>query len=62
MSGAAGMLASMINWRVWLVLGWLADRYSMRVGFLVPLACFAGITAYGFGWPRLYGRDFQPEA
>jgi len=40
-----------------MLMGWLADHYSMRVGFLVPAICFACITAYGFGWPRLYTQD-----
>jgi MFS transporter, FHS family, L-fucose permease len=37
-----------------MLMGWLADHYSMQVGFLVPLACFAAIMAYGFGWRKLY--------
>jgi len=28
---------------------------------LMPLMCFACITAYGFGWSRLYSRDMEPE-
>jgi len=43
-----------------MLMGWLADHYSMRVGFLMPLACFAGIMAYGFSWGRLYRRDLDP--
>ena len=41
------------------LMGWLADRYTMRVGFLMPLACFACIMAYGFAWPRLFNRDMD---
>ena len=37
-------------------MGWLAERYSMRVGFLMPLACFVCVMLYGFNWPRLYRR------
>ena len=36
------------------LMGWIADRSSMRVGFLMPLACFVCIMLYGFGWQRLY--------
>ena len=36
------------------LMGWLADRSSMRVGFFMPLACFVCIMLYGFGWRRLY--------
>ena len=41
-------------------MGWVADRYSTRVGFRVPLACFACIMAYGFGWPWLFRRETAP--
>jgi FHS family L-fucose permease-like MFS transporter len=39
------------------LMGWLADHSSMRVGFLMPLACFVCIMLYGFGWQRLYRMD-----
>jgi MFS transporter, FHS family, L-fucose permease len=42
-----------------MLMGWLADQYSMRVGFLMPLACFIGIMAYGFSWQKLYSRDME---
>jgi len=42
-------------------MGWLADHYSMRAGFLMPLLCFAAIMAYGFGWNRLYSHTREPE-
>lgn len=45
-----------------ILMGWLADHYSMRVGFLMPMACFTCIMAYGFGWRRLFGRDIGLEA
>lgn len=45
-----------------IVMGWLADHYSMRIGFLMPMVCFAGIMAYGFGWRRLYSQDMEPDA
>jgi FHS family L-fucose permease-like MFS transporter len=35
-------------------MGWMADRWSMQTGFLMPLACFCFIALYGFFWPRLY--------
>jgi FHS family L-fucose permease-like MFS transporter len=40
-----------------ILMGWMADHYSMRVGFLMPLVCFAFIMAYGFSWRRLFNRD-----
>ena len=36
-----------------MLMGWFADVASMRVAFVVPLFCFAGIAAYGGLWPRL---------
>jgi FHS family L-fucose permease-like MFS transporter len=36
-----------------MLMGWLADVASMRVAFVVPLFCFAGIAAYGGIWKRL---------
>lgn len=38
-------------------MGWLADNYSMRVGFLMPLICFVFIMLYAFNWRRFYARD-----
>jgi len=45
-----------------MVMGWVADNYSMRTGFLVPMVCFACIAAYGFGWHRLYLHGKEPRA
>ena len=38
-------------------MGWLADHYSMRVGFLMPLFCFIFIMLYAFNWRRFYLHD-----
>jgi FHS family L-fucose permease-like MFS transporter len=42
-------------------MGRLADKYSMRVGFLMPLCCFAFIAFYGFSWRKFYRHDMEPE-
>jgi FHS family L-fucose permease-like MFS transporter len=44
-----------------LVMGHLADVYSMRIGFLMPLICFIFIAAYAFSWPALERRDAGHE-
>lgn len=36
-----------------MVMGSIADHSSMRASFAVPLACFAGVAAYGIAWERL---------
>jgi len=38
-------------------MGHIADVYSMRTGFVVPLVCFVFIALYGFTWPRLSRLD-----
>ena len=38
-------------------MGWLADAFSMRVGFLMPLLCFAYVMVYAFFWPKLEAKD-----
>jgi len=38
-------------------MGWLADNWGMRIGFLMPLLCFAFIAYYGASWKRLEARD-----
>ena len=35
------------------LMGHLGDEYGMSISFLMPLACFIYIAAYGFSWPRL---------
>jgi FHS family L-fucose permease-like MFS transporter len=40
-----------------LLMGRLADWFSMRVGFLMPLACFVAVMSYGFFWNRLFSQD-----
>jgi FHS family L-fucose permease-like MFS transporter len=37
-------------------MGHIADIMSMRVGFLVPLACFVVVAFYGAFWHRLKGK------
>ncbi|MDE2184472.1 MAG: sugar MFS transporter [Alphaproteobacteria bacterium] len=41
------------------LMGHIADIASMRVGFLVPFACFILIAIYGALWPRLEAADAQ---
>jgi FHS family L-fucose permease-like MFS transporter len=40
-----------------LLMGWLADTFSMRTGFIMPLVCFVFITAYAAFWPLLERTD-----
>jgi FHS family L-fucose permease-like MFS transporter len=34
------------------LMGYVADRFDMSDGFMVPLGCFAIISFYGFNWPK----------
>jgi len=38
-------------------MGHLADISSMRLAFLVPMACFGLIAVYGNYWPKLESWD-----
>ena len=38
-------------------MGLIADRMGMRIGFAVPLLCFAFVAAYSALWPSLKAQD-----
>jgi hypothetical protein len=38
-------------------MGYIADRSSMRVGFVVPLICFGFVALYGIVWQKLENKD-----
>ena len=40
-------------------MGWLADHYSMRLGFIMPLLCFCFIAFYGFSWRKWFDHDMD---
>ena len=39
------------------VMGFVADKYDMSRGFIVPLACFVFIAYYGFNWPKFSNAE-----
>ena len=39
------------------IMGLVADRMGMRIGFGIPLACFAVVAAYGALWPSFKTQD-----
>jgi len=40
-----------------LFMGWLADKWGMPIGFLMPLICFVIIALYGLVWQKLEAKD-----
>ena len=34
------------------LMGYVADKYDMSRGFIVPMFCFAFVAFYGFNWPK----------
>jgi len=34
------------------LMGYVADKYDMSRGFIVPSLCFVVVAIYGFNWPR----------
>ena len=49
------------------IMGYVADRFDMSRGFIVPLFCFAFVAFYGFNWSKfskaegLYTKDQELE-
>ena len=39
------------------LMGYVADKFDMSRGFIVPLFCFAFVAFYGFNWPRFSKAD-----
>ena len=39
------------------VMGYIADQGGMRIGFIIPLVCFAFIAFYGAIWQKLEAKD-----
>jgi len=37
--------------------GWIGDRFSMPIGFIVPLVCFGVVLWYASAWERLERRS-----
>jgi FHS family L-fucose permease-like MFS transporter len=35
------------------LMGYVADKFDMSRGFIVPMFCFALVALYGFNWPKL---------
>jgi FHS family L-fucose permease-like MFS transporter len=60
--GSSFMVTAIVGGSVMpILMGLLADNYSMRVGFMMPLICFIFIMLYGFNWQRFFVQDMQPE-
>jgi MFS transporter, FHS family, L-fucose permease len=34
------------------LMGYVADRFDMSRGFIVPMVCFVFVAFYAFNWPR----------
>lgn len=43
------------------LMGWIADAYGMRIGFVVPLICFLYVMFYAAFWPALERLDTVHE-
>ncbi len=39
------------------LMGYVADRFDMSRGFIVPAACFGVVAFYGFNWPKFSKAD-----
>jgi FHS family L-fucose permease-like MFS transporter len=39
------------------LMGYVADRFDMSRGFIVPMFCFALVALYGFNWPKFSNAE-----
>ncbi len=39
------------------LMGYVADKFDMSRGFIVPMFCFAFVAYYGFRWPKFSGAE-----
>ncbi|HUB33658.1 MAG TPA: hypothetical protein VMA31_11535, partial [Bryobacteraceae bacterium] len=39
------------------LMGFVADKFDMSRGFIVPMFCFAFVAWYGFQWPKFSGSE-----
>ena len=39
------------------LMGFVADKFDLSRGFIVPMVCFAVVAYYGFSWTRLSGYE-----
>jgi len=47
------------------LMGYVADKFDMSRGFIVPMVCFGFVAFYGFNWPRFSkaeGLETKAEA
>ena len=43
------------------LMGFVADKFDMSRGFIVPMLCFAFVAFYGYNWPRFSNLESVPE-
>ena len=43
------------------LMGYVADKFDMSRGFIVPMFCFAFVAFYGFNWPRYSNAESLGE-
>ncbi|HBE41048.1 MAG TPA: hypothetical protein DDW27_07575 [Bacteroidales bacterium] len=59
--GSSFMVTAILGGSVMpILMGWIADNYSMRTGFIMPLFCFIFVMIYGFNWDRFFKHDMEP--
>jgi FHS family L-fucose permease-like MFS transporter len=43
------------------LMGYVADKFDMSRGFIVPMFCFAFVAFYGYNWPRFSRMETIPQ-
>jgi FHS family L-fucose permease-like MFS transporter len=44
-----------------MLMGWIADVASMRIGMVVPLVCFVAVGIYAAVWKTLAGKEIHMD-
>src|SRR5208282_4456021 len=44
------------------LMGFIADKGGMRIGFVIPLVCFIVISVYGALWQKLEAKDSENQS
>jgi fucose permease len=55
----AGMVSKKFGYKGAPLMGYIADKGGMKIGFVIPLICFAVIAAYGALWRKLETRGCE---
>jgi FHS family L-fucose permease-like MFS transporter len=61
--GASVLVMSIVGGAIMTpLMGWIADKGGMKIGFVIPMLCFAFIALYGAIWRKLEDKDAAADS